>query len=177
MHSSPLQSRQRAVGPVLNVIVFLLSCCSSWVCPFLPFIFSLWLEFTLPSTDTSLSLRILFLLLPAVPYTTRRTCSALVTSVTPFIKTSDLTGWLVSSALGGDPGVFLAESPVPVYVRSLNVTCWTRDSHRHQIYNVPSVAFLRNRFQNNINLKLCEYKNNIENLLIVFYGSKWKIYA
>lgn len=174
MQSSPLQSRQRAVGPVLNV--FLLSCCSSWVCPFLPFhLFALARVHT--PIDTSPSLRILFLLLLAIQYTTRRSYSALVISVTPFIKTSVLTGWPVSSALGGDPGVFLAGSPVPVCVRSLNVTCWTRDSHMHQIYNVPSVAFLRNRFQNNINLKLCEYKNNIENLLIVFYGSKWKIYA
>ena len=127
--------------------------------------------------DISLSLRILCLLLPALKYTTQRPCSALVSSVTPFIKTSVIAGWLVSSALGGDPGVFLAGSPVPVSVLSLNVTCWTRDSHMHQIYNVPSVAFLRNQFQNNINLKLCEYTNNIENLLIIFYGGKWKIYA
>ena len=161
---------------VLSIIIFLLSCCSPWSVPFLPFHLLAFAQVH-PPIDISLSLRNLFLLLPAVEYTTQRSCSALVTSVTPFIKTSVNTGWHVSSALWGDPGVFLAGPPVPASLLRLNVTCWTRDSCMDQIYNVPSVAFLRNWFQNNINLKPCEYRNNIENLLIIFYGNKWKIYT
>ena len=139
------------------------------------FICSLWLEFTLPSThhlpwesfsfcfwpfNTPLGVPAAHLLL--LSHHLSKLVSLLV----------DLSPLLWRETLG-----FSSQGPQCLSVCSLNVTCWTRDSHMQQIYNVPSVAFLRNRFQNNINLKLCEYKNNIENLLIVFYGSKWKIYA